>query len=51
MIISDIRETPARGRKSDIFDLSLSGDTLVVPRFNDNTVVFYQLMYDKVVLK
>ena len=41
--VDELKDSKARTYLSHVYDMYINGDTLVAPRHNENTVLFYKL--------
>ena len=46
-LMSGITDPDIRPRKDNVYDMCIDGDTLIIPRCGDKTVLYYRLNFDQ----
>ena len=46
-VMREITDPDIRPMSSRVYDLCIDGDTLIIPRYDANTVLYYRLNYDQ----
>ena len=42
----ELRDPVQRPQKSDVYDIAVDGDTVVIPRFDENKILYYRLKFE-----